>query len=379
MTSIIKLRLMGMRRNIVVIFLMFALTLGLLYVMSGAYDSEYKYTILIVDNASNDFSQKLTSLIYENKSFNFEEAQYKEAVNMVEEGNALAAIIIDENSARIAKVKDDMKIYALENYLSSTILKMSSNLKISEATTEYISRYKAIDDEKLKEELYKEAVDSWKYRKPVEVARNVMNTSNKNKYDNMKHMTIGFILFFSMYTIVFGIGSILEDKKYKMWEKILISPISKTSILGGNMVVAFLMGAFQIFSLIIISKYLFQINWGKSVGGIFLLAAAFIFSVTSLGLFLSGIVKNYSQLSAAAPIVLTSTSMLGGAMWPLEIVNSKILLFLANLTPQKWAIEGIEGIAMYGKGFSTAIAPTFILIAMGIIYFFIGVKLINFE
>ena len=159
----------------------------------------------------------------------------------------------------------------------------------------------------------------------------------------------------------------------------LISPVSKTSILGGSMIVAYLTGAVQMGVLILAGKYLLKVDWGNSISGVLMVAAAFVFAVTSLGLMLSGFIKTQAQLGSLAPIVLTSTSMLGGCMWPLEIVNNKALLFLAELTPQKWAIQGIEGIASKGMGFSAAMLPTVVLIAMGLIYFAIGVRWLNKE
>jgi ABC-2 type transport system permease protein len=69
--------------------------------------------------------------------------------------------------------------------------------------------------------------------------------------------------------------------------------------------------------------------------------------------------------------------MLGGCMWPLEIVNNKVLLFLAELTPQKWAIQGMEEIAAKGMGFEATIIPSIVLFAMGIVFFGIGVKMVK--
>jgi len=60
-------------------------------------------------------------------------------------------------------------------------------------------------------------------------------------------------------------------------------------------------------------------------------------------------------------------------------VNNKILLFLAELTPQKWAIQGMEDIASKGMGFDAAVLPTLVLAAMGLIFFAGGVKLMKFE
>jgi ABC-2 type transport system permease protein len=131
--------------------------------------------------------------------------------------------------------------------------------------------------------------------------------------------------------------------------------------------------------LILCGNYLLGVDWGNSMSGVLMVAAAFIFAVTSLGLMMSGFVKTQAQLGAIVPVVLTSTSMLGGCMWPLDIVNNKALLFLAELTPQKWAIQGIEGIASKGMGFEAAVFPTVVLMGMGAVFFAAGVKVLKTE
>jgi ABC-2 type transport system permease protein len=173
--------------------------------------------------------------------------------------------------------------------------------------------------------------------------------------------------------MVFSISTILSDKQYKTWQRMIISPVSKSSILGGTMVVSYFTGAVQLAVLIIGGKFLFGIDWGNTTAGIIMVSAAFVFAVTNLGLMLSNVVKTQAQLGSIAPVILTSTSMIGGCMWPLDIVNNKILLFLAELTPQKWAMQGLENIASKGMSFEAAILPTTVLLFMGVIYFSFGV------
>ncbi|MDD3706183.1 MAG: hypothetical protein PHC45_09010, partial [Clostridiaceae bacterium] len=71
--------------------------------------------------------------------------------------------------------------------------------------------------------------------------------------------------------------------------------------------------------------------------------------------------------------------MLGGCMWPLEIVNNRALLFLAELTPQKWAMQGMESIVSKWMGFEAAVYPAIVLMVMGALFFAVGVKIMKFE
>jgi ABC-2 type transport system permease protein len=373
-----------------IFLLMTAMALGLTFVF-GMSMSQYRPTVLIVDQDQSRYSGVLIDEIMKYDNFQNERSDYKNAVKSVESGDTLTALVIDkgfgqeiaggkQTSLGIVKIKDQVEIITLQKLISSTVSRMMGSVRISAITADFIGSHTAnINRGEIEKEAYDKVMESWSYKRPVEISKSTLDAGNGKGYDSMKHTTIGFSIFFSMYAMVFGIGTILNDKHYKTWQRMLVSPVSGASILGGSMIVAYLEGAVQFGVLIIAGKYLFGIDWGSSTAGILTVAAAFVFAVTCLGLMLSGLVKSFSQLSAVTPVVLTSTAMLGGCMWPLDIVNSKVILFMANFTPQKWAMQGMERIASYGQGFEAAVLPTIVLIGMGVVFFAAGVKLVSFE
>ena len=390
MVSIIKLRLLRLRDDIAVFVLMTAMAFGLTAIMGVSFN-EYHPSIMIVDEDKSEYSVMLIDELKKNNMFNFIEADMEKAVEEVEEGNIPAALLIKQGFNRdiegtdgvslgLIKIKDDTLIFTLKEMVTGIAQKMSGGIKIADITADFISSYsEGSDKDKIKISSYNKVMESWKYKNPISVSSMVYKSGTDSGYDGMKHSMIGFTLFFSMYTMVFGIGTILNDRQYKTWQRMLISPVSKTSILGGSLIVTYLLGVLQMGVLILGGIFLFHVDWGSSIAGILMITAAFIFSVTSLGLMLSGIVKTHAQLSSITPLVLTSTSMLGGCMWPLEIVNNKILLILAELTPQKWAMQGMESIASNGMGFEASVLPTIVLLVMGVIFFSVGIKTMKFE
>jgi len=92
---------------------------------------------------------------------------------------------------------------------------------------------------------------------------------------------------------------------------------------------------------------------------------------------ISGLVKNYEQLGSIVPIVLVASAMLGGTMWPLEIINSKLLLTLSNFMPHKWAMEVLTHSAAYGFSQEIYLKSLLVLIGMGIFYLAVGIKLVQ--
>jgi ABC-2 type transport system permease protein len=390
MLSIIKLRLLRLKDDILVFVLMTGMALVLTAVFGISFNT-YRPEIMIVDEDKSNYSEMLIDELKTNKSFNFVVTDMDEASKKVQEGNVSVAMVVyngfeinlisgGEVSLGFIKIKDDTMILTLQQSVTSITSKMAGAVKIADITADYVSSQNNLTDaESVRVKTYESVMDSWKYKNPMKVTSTIAHTKNQSGYDGMKHTMIGFTLFFSMYTMVFSIGTILSDKQYKTWQRMLISPVSKSSILGGSMVSAYLAGVVQMGALILCGNYLLGVDWGNSMSGVLMVAAAFIFAVTSLGLLMSGFVKTQAQLGAIVPVVLTSTSMLGGCMWPLDIVNNKALLFLAELTPQKWAMQGIEGIASRGMGFEAAVLPTVVLMGMGAVFFAAGVKILKTE
>jgi len=388
MISIIKLRLLKLKDDVAVFFLMTVMALCLTALFGFSFN-EYSPTVLVVDEDNSSYSRIFIDELKTNSAFKFLDSDMNTAVTEIEDSKVLAALQIKEGfqdeikagdsvSLGVMKLKDDTLILTLREMVSSIVLKMAGGIRIADISSDFISQTSP-DRSEVWQLSYNKVMESWKYKIPVNVTSTVVKTNTDSGYDNLKYSMIGFTIFFSMFTMVFSISTILYDRQHKTLQRMLISPVSKSSILGGSMIVSYLVGAMQMGVLILGGKYLFGIDWGNSILGVLMVTAAFIFAVTSLGLLLSSVLKNQAQLSSMAPLVLTSTSMLGGCMWPLEIVNSKVLLFLAELTPQKWAIQGIGNIASKGMGFESAILPSIVLLIMGIIFFTAGVKLIKYE
>lgn len=388
MLSIIKLRLLGLRNEYMVLLLMTVMALSFTAIFGISFD-EYRPTVLVVDEDGSSLSEALLNELKDEKGISFESEDMESAAAKVEGGKVIAALVIPKGfgeivkgreivSLGVMKVKDDTVILAMQKMVSDVVAKMAGGMRIADITADFIHIKKP--ETKIgavNESIYSSVMEAWKYKRPLEVISAVAGTEADISYDNLKHYMIGFSLFFSMFTMVFGIGTILNDRHYKTWPRMMITPVSNASILGGSMIVAYLIGAVQIGILILAGKYLLKMDWGSSITGVLTVAASFVFAVTSMGLMLSGVVKTQAQLSAVTPVVLTSTSMLGGCMWPLEIVNNKALLFLAELTPQKWAMQGMESIVSKGMGFEAAVFPSIVLIAMGALFFTVGVKIMR--
>ncbi len=390
MITILKLKMLKLKDD----FKMIAVMTGITFVMIAVFASvNYEGSLPnfgYVDEDNTEISNMLFEELNNKNKYNFEKYTLEETKELVKNGDLSGAIYIKENlmnnaliegSVSIEKiiVSENMNNMQIDNVFFSALNSVISNYKLANGLGELSHGYSMNDSKptiaEVSEYVYKSIDEHWTYKKPIIVKEETID--QKKSYDSAKHSVIGFSLFFAMFTIVFGIAEILNERENHTWGRQMVSPISKSSILAANMISTFIIGFAQVSLMFVAGKYVFNIDWQGSMLNILLLVAAFVFCVTSLGLFIANFVKTVGQLSAITPIILTGTAMLGGCFWPLEIVSSKILLALANITPQKWALESIKKIGVHGYGFEEVLFEFAVLVAMGLIYLTLGNILLN--
>ena len=93
--------------------------------------------------------------------------------------------------------------------------------------------------------------------------------------------------------------------------------------------------------------------------------------------FITAIVKNVQQFNAVIPIVSGSLGMIGGAYWPLEIVESTFLIALSKINPITYGMEVLNGVVLYGYPLEELLFPISILILMGVVMTGIGIHLME--
>lgn len=198
-----------------------------------------------------------------------------------------------------------------------------------------------------------------------------VNSDSTFVYDQKAHASMGYLIFFLMFTLTFSISEILTEKELGTWRRLLSTPIRSSQILLGHFIGTIALGVLQVILLVGFGSLVMGVQWGRSPLGVILILFSLIFALTSFGLMLSGLIKTRRQLGALTPVLVVSTSMLGGCMWPLEIVPD-FMKTVAHFVPQGQAMMGLKEMVVRGSGIEKALPPTFALLAMGILFFLIG-------
>ncbi|NTW72926.1 MAG: ABC transporter permease [Eubacteriaceae bacterium] len=383
MLSLLTLRIKKLKDDIPLIVIMTLMAFFLTMIFGASMGGNFKPVILIADRDNSLESIEMVNEIKSMPNYTYEVTSFEDAMQKVKEWDAKGAVVIPEGfskettkSLTFYAIEDSIEKVQFENSLKSKLQIVGNKMQLVRLG-EIVFESKGIA--KLENQINSKFDDDWKNRKPLATELTTANRLKVNNYSNLFHYMVGFTLFFSTYVLVFGAADILKEKQDRTFQRLLVSPLSRWAILASNTIVTFMTGFIQVVILVLAGKYILGVDWGEHVGAILLMYGAFVFTVTSFGMFLSGILKTHEQLSAITPVILTGFAMLGGCMWPLEIITSKLLLAIANITPHKWAIQSIEGILMYGKPVSSIMVPLAVLLGMGIFYYAIGVMTIKSE
>jgi ABC-2 type transport system permease protein len=196
-------------------------------------------------------------------------------------------------------------------------------------------------------------------------------------YDSSLHALFGFSLFFVVFTVSFTVSSILQQKQNGMWNRLILSPLSKSKIYLGHLSFSFLLGYAQL--ALIYSFFEFVIGVDLYGGYPFVLIAVipYLFALVSLGVLISGLVTNPRQLDAIIPLIAVSMAMIGGAYWPLEIVQSEILITLSKLVPIKYGMDMLKGATIMDWSLGQFFLPASVLFCMGVLFMGIGLNLME--
>jgi ABC-2 type transport system permease protein len=381
------LRLKLLKDDKILIIVMTAMALGLTLVFSSAMSGNYKPEVMLIDHDNTVTSKEFVNELMLSGLFRYTETDETNAIKKIETGMSIGGLVIsqgfsdklrdgEEINLNVLRSKDSLELIQLQSDVRTTAFKFMSKFKTADITVKVISdKGLNLDDEKLFEETYSLSSYYWKHRNPFSLNSQVLSAERDWAYNPMIHYLIGFTLFFSTFTIVFVGSDILKEKQQKTWQRKLVSPVSNTVIMSSLLIVTFIVGMLQVGIIVLIGNYFLDINWGMDIGLMLIVFAAFVYTFTAIGLMVAGLARTIEQLGAIVPIILISTAMLGGTMWPLEIIQSKILLTLANFMPHKWAMQIISQTAAYGLNMSNYLTSLLILVAMGTVYLIIGIML----
>jgi len=386
MKALLKLKIRLMKDNKALYIIMIAMSLVIAGVFGNSMNGNYTATIAVIDEdlsvEASDLITKLTSEYH----FKVNLVTSEEGTNQVMNRDAISAVILykdfylNEMGIEIVQLRETVESSQLSRILEDEIALINNTKGLIAKSTEIIEKEVTnLDDVALGSQLKTTYLEHWNNKKPIQVTKSIFELKDSISEGMNIHYIVGMTLFFVTYSLMFTVGDILEDKRIHTMDRMMVSPSTRFDMLIANLVSAMIIGVVQIIVMVLSGNFLFGIDWGNNLPLVLGIGILYIFVMTTMSLFVVSLMKTMAQLGAVSPIVLTGMGMLGGCMWPLEIITSKPLLLLANLTPHKWAMSAIKGAVIYGEVDNGTVVSVIVLLGMGILYLVLGERVLYFK
>ncbi|MGH9193438.1 MAG: ABC transporter permease [Acidimicrobiales bacterium] len=167
------------------------------------------------------------------------------------------------------------------------------------------------------------------------------------------------VLFVFVNTLV--VGAILAaDRQQGITRRLLVTPHGTGTILAGIGAAKLLFALAQSALIVVIGGVVFGVDWGDPVGAV-LVVLLFALVATAVGLLVGSIVSDVDQAQSVGAPIAIAMGMLGGCMWPLEIVPEAMRV-LGHVTPHAWAMDAWVKLVFDGDGVG-AIVPQLAVLA----------------
>lgn len=371
--SIAFLHLKSLFKSPSAIVLMFIMPIMFSIIFGGigsGGSSQDKPVVLMVAQ-EDESNSRIMDLLSSNDQYNWLKADEKQARSSVENQEAIAAVIFAESIVenlelgkplfQIVVQRKTQEYQALSSYVEGVGRTVIQTFEmVPEQDTVAVNAI----------------LDKAAGRETLDISSEIIQ-KEESTTGSVGMLAIGFTIMFMMFGISGAASAILDEKIGGTWQRLLTSPTSKVQVMAGYLFSYFLMGAIQLFVLMVVMNLIYGSMWGNLIYFV-PFAALVIITIVGFGLMMASIVKTRQQASALSAVLIVSTCMLGGVYWPLEIVPD-FMQQIAKAVPQRWMITGFREIVS-GSLYIPAISNSaVILLVFSLLFFTIGLKRMKYE
>ncbi|WP_251861308.1 SagG family ABC transporter permease subunit [Clostridium sp. Marseille-Q2269] len=256
------------------------------------------------------------------------------------------------------KIQDDKKIHAYENNVRAFNSQLVSTLL--DTFVDKVNMTKEVG-EKNPMALSKIKVNDF----PNFV--NIKTIDGKDSPRGIDYYAVTMLTMTILYGTAVGSMTIASEIKRKTYRRLICSNTSPLKILFSKILASFLVIAFQSFSIYLFSRYILGTNWGHNKLALGSVVGSLIFMAVSAGVCIANTVKNEGVMAIVIYMFVPVLTFLGGGYIPLDLIGSKMLNHISNISPLKWSNDAIFKI-IFGNSLSTFQTTLLINIGLGVVF-----------
>ena len=161
--------------------------------------------------------------------------------------------------------------------------------------------------------------------------------------DTKTYFAAGMAVFFLMFTVQFGVSSLIEERTEGTLPRLLAAPVSRASIVLGKLLTSVVLGVVSISVLVVGTSVLLGASWGNPAG-VALLIVSGVLAATGITAVIASLARTAEQAGSWQAVVAVTLGMLGGAFFPIQQSGS-FMATASLITPHAWFIRGLGNLA----------------------------------
>lgn len=152
------------------------------------------------------------------------------------------------------------------------------------------------------------------------------------------YSTATMLVLFVFVNAVAGGADLVQHREQGLHERMLAAPVTPRAVIAGEAVTYLLIALLQSALIVGVGALLFGVRWGDPVAAAALVGMWAVVAAGA-GMLLGSLLRTVEQATAIGPVVGIAMAMLGGCMWPLEIVPP-LMQAIGHAVPHGWAVDG---------------------------------------
>lgn len=145
-----------------------------------------------------------------------------------------------------------------------------------------------------------------------------------------------------------GGAAMIQTRALGIYDRALAAPVHPRDVVLGEALLYLALALLQSALIVVVGTVLFDVGWGDPLAA-FALIAVWALVGTGAGMLSGTVFRTPEQASAIGPAVGIALGMLGGCMWPLEIVPPAVRT-IGHLIPHSWVIDAWTEVLSHGGG-----------------------------
>lgn len=186
----------------------------------------------------------------------------------------------------------------------------------------------------------------------------------------MQYYSAAMLVMFILFGATMGTKLMVEERETRTMSRLTCTSVSKTALITGKFLGLLFITFTQAVILIVFTRFVYGVDWGRSIPGILIITVCAAFSGSGLGMMIGAIAKTSKASEGIAQMFIQVFTVVGGGMVPLYVMPD-IVKTLAKGTLNWWAVNGYYDL-MLGKDMVSVLPYCLVLVLMGMVYLSIG-------